>query len=104
LRQKETELVELARDKQQEGEQGQYENLLAIMKSGRSYTFEDFSNIELGNRNVMVTESDAAIMLEESAMKAIGDMLVRKTTKQGYNNDNNDTEQPTSKRRQHNKA
>jgi hypothetical protein len=114
LRKKETEPAELSREKGQEGEWGEYENLLAIMNSGRSYAFEEFSallnriqkpfNIELDNGNVTVRESDAAIMLEESAMKAIGDMLVRKTKKQGNANDNNDMEQPTSKRRQHKEA
>jgi hypothetical protein len=48
-----------------------------------------------------VTECDATIMLEESAMKKIGDMLVRKK-KQG--NDDDDIEQPTRKRRRHNEA
>jgi hypothetical protein len=48
-----------------------------------------------------MTECDAAIMLEESAMKKIGDMLVR-NKKQG--NDDNDMGQPTRKRRRHNKA
>jgi hypothetical protein len=40
-------------------------------------------------------------MLEESAMKAIGDMLVRKKNK---GNNDEDTEQPTRKRRRHNEA
>jgi hypothetical protein len=56
------------------------------------------------NRDVTITESDAAIMLEESAVKAIGDMLVRKK-RQGDQGDNDDTaQQPTSKQRRHNKA
>jgi hypothetical protein len=58
------------------------------MQSRRTYTFEEFSallsqvgkpsTVELENRDVTVTERDAAVMLEESAVKAIGDMLVRK--------------------------
>jgi hypothetical protein len=49
--------------------------------------------------DVTLTESDAAIMLEESAMKVIGGMLIRKK-RQG---DNDTTAQPTSKQRWHNK-
>jgi hypothetical protein len=84
------------------------------VKSGRACTFEEFSallsrvhkpfTVELENRDVTVTESSAAVMLEESAVKAIGDMLVRKK-RQGDQGDNDDTsQQPTSKRRRHNKA
>jgi hypothetical protein len=79
-RKKELELAELARERRRAGEQREFEDLLAIVQSGRAYTFEDFSalldqvrkpfTVELDNRNVTVTESDAAIRLEESAMKA----------------------------------
>jgi hypothetical protein len=58
----------------------------------------------LENRDVTVTESDAAVMPEESAVKAIGNMLVRKKRQQGDQGDNDTTQQPTSKRRRHNKA
>jgi hypothetical protein len=110
FRKKETELAELARKKKRDGEQREYENLLLIIRSGRAYAYEEFSGlldrvrkpftIKLENRDVTVTECDAAIMLEESAVKKIGDMLVRK--KKG--NDDDDMEQPTRKRRRHNEA
>jgi hypothetical protein len=84
------------------------------VNSGRAYTFEEFSallgrvrkpfTVKLENRNVTVTESDAAVMLEESAVKAIGNILVRKKRQQGDQGDNDTTQQPTSKRRRHNKA
>ncbi len=51
-----------------------------------------------------MTESNAAVMLEESAVKAIGNMLVRKKRQQGDQGDNDTTQQPTSKRRRHNEA
>ena len=92
-------------------ERSEFENLLTIVNSGRAYTFEEFSallsrvrkpfTVELEDRDVTVTESDAAVMLEESAVKAIGNMLVRKKRQQG---DNDTTQQPTSKRRRHNEA
>ena len=58
----------------------------------------------LENRDVTVTESDAAIMMEESAVKAIGDILVTKK-RQGDGNDSTAQQQEqTSKRRRHNEA
>ena len=110
-RKKEKELAELAREKRKVDERSEFENLLTIVNSGRAYTFEEFSallsrvrkpfTVELEDRDVTVTESDAAVMLEESAVKAIGNMLVRKKRQQG---DNDTTQQPTSKRRRHNEA
>jgi hypothetical protein len=43
-------------------------------------------------------------MLEESAVKAIGNMLKRKKRQQGDQGDNDKTQQPTSKLRRHNEA
>jgi hypothetical protein len=113
-RKKEKELAELAREKRKADERSEFENILTIVNSGRAYTFEEFSallsrvrkpfTVELENRNVIVTESNAAVMLEESAVKAIGNMLVRKKRQQGDQGDNDTTQQPTSKRRRHNEA
>jgi hypothetical protein len=87
-RKKEKELAELARERRKADERCEFENLLTIVNTERAYTFEEFSallnrvrkpfTVELENGNVTMTESDAAIMLEESAVKAIGDILVTK--------------------------
>jgi hypothetical protein len=113
-RKKEKELAELAREKRKADERSEFENILTIVNSGRAHTFEEFSallsrvrkpfTVELENRNVTVIESDAAVMSEESAVKAIGNMLVRKNWQQGDQGDNDTTQQPTSKRRRHEEA
>ncbi len=112
-RKKEKELAELAREKKDD-ERSKFENILTIVKSGRACTFEEFSallsrvrkpfTVELENRDVTVTEGGAAVMLEESAVKAIGNMLVRKKRQQGDQGDNDTTQLTTSKRRRHNEA
>jgi hypothetical protein len=83
------------------------------VNSERAYTFEEFSalldrvrkpfTMEIENRDVTVTESDSAIMLEESAVKAIGDILVTKK-RQGGNDSTAQQQEPTRKRRRHNEA
>jgi hypothetical protein len=105
-RKKEKEVAELAREKRKADERSKFENILTIVNSGRAYAFEEFSallsqvqkpfTVELENHKVTVTESDATVMLEESAVKAIGNMLVRKKRQQGDQGDNDTTQQPTS--------
>jgi hypothetical protein len=106
-RKKEKELTELARERRRIGKQREFENLLAIVQSGRAYTFEKFSaplsrvqkpfTLELDNCNITVTESDATIMLEESTRRAVREMHFRK--KRQGNNDNDGEREPTRKRR-----
>ena len=88
-RKKEKELTETTRAMRKAEDRKEYDDLLAVMASSRPYAFVEFNALAdrmrrpfhcvLEGREVCVTESDAAIMLEGSALKAIGQLLVSNT-------------------------
>lgn len=79
-------MTETARAMRKAEDRKEYDDLLAVMASSRPYAFTEFNALAhrmrrpfhcvLEGREVCVTESDAAIMLEGSALKAIGELLV----------------------------
>ena len=101
----------IARDRRKELEREEYNNLLEIFRSGRTYEFPEFQlmlvrmrrpfSCNIDGRDVTVTECNAAIMMEKSALNEISEILVS-TKKRG--NDATDDNTPTQKRRRNNAA
>jgi hypothetical protein len=82
----EIKLGELAREKRKELEREEYNKLQQIILSGRTYEYSEFSEMlakmrkpfscTVQGRDVTVTEADAAIMMEKSALEEISKILV----------------------------
>jgi hypothetical protein len=110
-RAQESKLAGIARNRRKELEREEYKNILEIFSSGRTYEFLEFQQMlakmrkpfscSIDGRNVTVTECDAAIMMEKSALNEISEILV--STKK-RRNDATDENNPTRKRRRNNAA
>jgi hypothetical protein len=109
-RAQETKLAGIARNRRKELEREEYKNIIEIFASGRTYEFPEFEmmlakmrkpfSCNIDGRDVTVTESDAAIMMEKSALNEISEILVS-TKKRNNDADDNNT---TRKRRRNNAA
>ena len=85
-REQEIKLGEIAREKRKELEREEYNNIVEIFPSLRTYEYDEFSvmlekmrkpfSCTIQGRDVKVTECDAAIMMEKSALDEISKMLV----------------------------
>jgi hypothetical protein len=102
-------LANIARERRRELDRSEYNNIQEIVRSGRTYEWQEFSDLlermrkpfscSVDGRDVTVTEADAAIMMEKSALDGISKILVsNKRTADGSTN------QPTAKRKRNNAA
>jgi hypothetical protein len=108
-REQETKLAAIARERREALEKEEYKKLIEIFASGRTYEWKEFQNLlermrqpfscSVDGRDVTVTEVDAAIMMEGSALEEIGKILVSNNKRA---NDNTDGQAP--KRRRNNAA
>jgi hypothetical protein len=108
-RAEETKLANIARERRRELEREEYKNIIDIFASGRTYEWEEFKDLldrmrkpfscSVDGRDVTVTEADAAIMMEKSALDEISKILVsnKRTANDGTN-------KPPAKRRKNNAA
>jgi hypothetical protein len=107
-REQESKLAAIARERREALEKEEYKKIIEIFASGRTYEWNEFQNLlermrkpfscSVNGRDVTVTEVDAAIMMEGSALEEIGKILV--SNKRA--NDNTDGQAP--KRRRNNAA
>jgi hypothetical protein len=106
---KEKQCIQMAQDKQQEGEPKEFEKMMESIEGNGAWGFSDFKALimqmrepsccDIDGANVMVTPDDAIVVFDKAALGAIKRVSAIERGKKEENNQEGDGQPPTKRRR-----